>query len=614
MPTPPAVPPDETARPDVPAVTFAPKSLGAGRYLLGRLLGEGGMATVYEAYDVRLKQWRAVKLLNTQVARSAAISARFELEASALASIDHPGIIRIFDVGSEEGQPYLVMELADGGSADDWIERHGRMPPRVAVDVAIQIARGLEVVHRAGIVHRDVKPANILFTGGNIAKLADFGIVLAADGQSRRQTRTGVGMGTIGFMAPEQRADAHAVSRVADVYALGSTLYAMVTGRFSVDLFAHSLHPGTFDEVPESLVPIIKRAVAYMAADRTASATLFAEELSEIGDLPPLPESMPPLVAETRATRVAPIPGSDPTWSDSEILPPKRAPLPTMVPDGLGVVTAPDSGTFPSATADASPTRNQRRWVLLGASLLTIGLALVSYSFGTHQIEQEETPKAVSAPEAAVHAVGSPATSVVAASPPMSAEIPVVEPVVSPPVEAKANAQPSPLPTAAGGRVPAAVLGSTKPKAGVPAPSPETTLQPIESEAVPATDEPPPETVAAPPAPSFAVQLTDLRAGPAGSSVVLSFETSGPVRPVHFLVEGGDGGTPEYRVRLSGVSSRSLGLSELSIAAAVATGVSVKESPRGTEISVMLTTSQIAPVKLDVKGNRFTLTISPKAP
>src|SRR5688500_16896696 len=169
--------------------------IGNGRYAIVAKIAEGGMAGVYRGWDFKLKVWRAIKILLPEYAGRASLRTRFETEASTMARLDHPNVIRVYDVGTAEALPYMVMELAEGGTVNGWIDLHGRMPAALACDVTIQAAAGLGAAHRIGVVHRDVKPHNLLVTAEGVVKVTDFGIarVLFADGL----TRTGSTMGTI---------------------------------------------------------------------------------------------------------------------------------------------------------------------------------------------------------------------------------------------------------------------------------------------------------------------------------------------------------------------------------------------------------------------------------
>ncbi|WP_203338343.1 serine/threonine-protein kinase [Nocardioides limicola] len=212
--------------------TFSDPGPGlAGRYVLGELIGRGGMADVHRATDTVLDRQVAVKLLR-QDTTSHVDRARFTTEATTVAALTHPHIVMLLDAGLDRDHPFLVMELVEGGSLADRLDGTGWPPQRVAV-LGQQVAEALALAHGQGIVHRDVKPANVLITPDGTAKLADFGIarLVASSGV---HTLPGHSVGTPTYLAPEQLTGAE-ISARADVYSLGLVLLEMLTGRKSFD-------------------------------------------------------------------------------------------------------------------------------------------------------------------------------------------------------------------------------------------------------------------------------------------------------------------------------------------------------------------------------------------
>ncbi|HEX6491524.1 MAG TPA: protein kinase, partial [Gaiellaceae bacterium] len=203
-------------------------TLGSGRYRRERVLGEGGMASVYLARDVELDRLVALKLLAGRLDDEAAFRERFLREARLAARLLHPNIVQVFDVGEDEGRPYIVMEFVEGETLAKLLARRRALPAAEAVELALQVCAGLEHAHEHGLVHRDVKPANLLVRADGVVKIADFGIAHAAE--STRLTQVGTVLGTAAYLSPEQAAG-EPVSAKADLYSLGAVLYETLTGR-----------------------------------------------------------------------------------------------------------------------------------------------------------------------------------------------------------------------------------------------------------------------------------------------------------------------------------------------------------------------------------------------
>src|SRR5438270_1407272 len=198
-----------------------------GRYRLEARIGHGGMSTVYRALDETLQRRVAVKLMNREVVSDSAQLERFRREARAVAQLNHPHIVQVIDAAEDEGTPYIVFEYVEGETLKDRIRRYGRLPVSEAVAYAIEIARALGAAHDRQIVHRDVKPQNVLIGGEGSAKITDFGIArsLAEEGL----TVAGRVLGTTDYVSPEQ-ALGHPVTGQSDLYSLGVVLYEMLTG------------------------------------------------------------------------------------------------------------------------------------------------------------------------------------------------------------------------------------------------------------------------------------------------------------------------------------------------------------------------------------------------
>jgi eukaryotic-like serine/threonine-protein kinase len=198
------------------------------RYRRVRLLGQGGMATVELAHDTELDRPVALKRLAQDLAVNDELKQRFLREARLAARLAHPNIVAVYNVGEEEGRPFIVMEHVEGETLSDFLRRRRRLESAEAVALALQACAGLETAHEAGLVHRDIKPQNLLLTTAGTLKIADFGIARSLDGT--RLTEAGTVLGTAAYIAPEQAAG-DSVTASADVYALGAVLYELLTGR-----------------------------------------------------------------------------------------------------------------------------------------------------------------------------------------------------------------------------------------------------------------------------------------------------------------------------------------------------------------------------------------------
>jgi serine/threonine-protein kinase len=201
-----------------------------GRYELHRRLGRGGMAEVYLARDLQLDRPVAVKVLFPEFATDPSFVARFRREAQAAAKLNHPNIVGVFDWGEEQGTYFIVMEYVEGRSLAEILRNEGPMPPDRAVDVATDIAAALGFAHRNGVVHRDIKPGNILVTPAGMVKVADWGIGRALDAADENLTQTGAVMGTATYFSPEQ-AQGLSLDPRSDLYSVGVVLYELLTGR-----------------------------------------------------------------------------------------------------------------------------------------------------------------------------------------------------------------------------------------------------------------------------------------------------------------------------------------------------------------------------------------------
>ncbi|MDY6997043.1 MAG: protein kinase [Actinomycetota bacterium] len=198
-----------------------------GRYRVGPLIATGGMSGVYRGLDERLDRPVALKIMDSRYAGDSHFLTRFQREARAVARLNHPGLVAVYDQGLDGQHPFLVMELIEGGTLRELLRERGPMPPHAVAAVLRPVLAGLAVAHRAGLVHRDIKPENILISTDGEVKLADFGLVRAL--ADAKITSTSVILGTAAYLAPEQVATGDTDSR-GDVYAIGVLIYELLTG------------------------------------------------------------------------------------------------------------------------------------------------------------------------------------------------------------------------------------------------------------------------------------------------------------------------------------------------------------------------------------------------
>jgi hypothetical protein len=322
----------------------------AGRYRIEGRLGTGGMATVQLAFDQRLERYVALKLLAEHLADDPAFVSRFRREALSAARLVHPNIVQVFDFGFDERQHqhFIVMEHVPGHSCAELLRERGRFEVEEGVDVLVQACRGLDYAHRNGVVHRDVKPGNLLVSESGGVKLADFGIARATDQSSI--TQVGSVLGTAAYLAPEQARGEEAGPR-ADLYSLGVVAYQLLSGRLpyeaaSLSELAHKQQhepPPRLDElnpqVPRALAIAVGMALAIEAEHRPTDASALGDALRDgaAGVNPYRTAStrigaVPADRADTQATRAF---GGDRTATGATRLAPARAaaePAPVPAP------------------------------------------------------------------------------------------------------------------------------------------------------------------------------------------------------------------------------------------------------------------------------------------
>ena len=326
-----------------------------GRYELERLIGEGGMARVYAGRDLRLNRRVAIKIPHSHYLTDPDFLSRFRHEAQAAAMLTHPNIVDVYDVGQDGDVHYLVMEYVEGTNLKAIIAHEAPLPIARAVDLAAQVARGLHAAHRAGLIHRDIKPQNIIVTPDGQAHISDFGV--AKSPLSTALTETGVAFGTVDYLSPEQ-AQGRPATPLSDVYALGVVLYEMLTGRlpFTGDsalavAMKHVTEPPVpprqlVPAIPPGLEALVLRALAKDPAQRPASALEFAEALRAYDQaakqetlvapgLAARPADPPPRAPHAGLGRPAASPASG-TTGRVPIPPPRSAATRAPSQDGIG--------------------------------------------------------------------------------------------------------------------------------------------------------------------------------------------------------------------------------------------------------------------------------------
>ena len=361
----------------------------AGRYRVEGRLGVGGMATVHLAFDQRLERYVAIKLLAEHLADDEAFVSRFRREALAAARLVHPNIVQVFDFGFDDNhhQHFIVMEHVQGQSCAELLRDHGHLEVAETVDIISQACRGLDYAHRNGVVHRDVKPGNLLVAESGSVKLADFGIARATDQSSI--TQVGSVLGTAAYLAPEQARGEEAGPR-ADLYSLGVVTYQLLSGRLPYEAASLSElalkqqreSPAPLDElspqVPRELARAVAMALAMDPESRPADAMVFADGLRKgMRGLAPVSATAPTAHLgsgaatrvlqddETAATRVTPR-TSPPRARQLEPIPappPRQAPAPRRA-----TVQAPD---------EWRRRRGTRRFMAFLALLLVFAAAVV---------------------------------------------------------------------------------------------------------------------------------------------------------------------------------------------------------------------------------------------
>ena len=301
-----------------------------GRYRVTERVATGGMATVYRAVDERLDRVVAVKIIQRSQADDAGFLARFEREAKIIARLAHPNVVGVHDTGSHDGLPYLVMEFVAGRTLRDVLNEHERLPVRHSVRIAGKMLEALSAAHRIGLVHRDVKPENVLLSEAGEVKVADFGLARIVEAESDPEEDGGQLLATVAYVPPELVAEGVADAR-SDVYSAGIVLFELLTGVVPFDgpdaaeVAGRHVHedvpaPSTLiDGLPPGLDALVVAATRRDRAARPADATEFAARLAE------LPEQAPAPVAR-RSERHTTVLPTEPVYQGRSTTPAPPAP------------------------------------------------------------------------------------------------------------------------------------------------------------------------------------------------------------------------------------------------------------------------------------------------
>ena len=305
----------------------------AGRYQIEGRLGAGGMSTVYLAIDAVLERKIALKILAEHLSEDETFLIRFRNEARAAARLTHPNVVQVYDSGEEQGRHYIVMEYVQGRSGAQLLRESGRLPVERAIDITCQACEGLGYAHREGIVHRDIKPGNLLIAEDGTVKLADFGIAKATE--QTRITKAGSVLGTAAYISPEQ-AHGEEATPASDIYSLGVVTYQLLAGQLpheSSSLTELALKqqneeveplPSLADDVSPELDRAVARALARDPANRYEDARSMEDALRRAM----AGEDVVPIVAvdattrriepETAATQVVPRTAVEPRVAESK--------------------------------------------------------------------------------------------------------------------------------------------------------------------------------------------------------------------------------------------------------------------------------------------------------
>jgi serine/threonine protein kinase len=408
-----------------------------GRYDIKSLIGQGGMSTVYLGYDPRSQREVAIKILPPYYLHSSKFRERFEREALMIALLEHPAIVPVYDMGEEDGQPYIVMRYMSGGSLADKLKK-GPIPLRDCMEMYLRLAPALDTAHARGVTHRDVKPDNLLFDKYDNVFLSDFGLARLRETIGFANISDGSIMGTPAYMSPEQIQGDHELDGRSDIYSMGVVLFQMLCG--SVPYFGttaasvmmmHLVNPvpqiyEKNNTLPVGIQAVLDTAMAKKPEDRYQSAGEFAKAIQAVTtgvQRKPAFPNLPPTATQRHASNpalVAP-PQNTPDLTDQVISPVAnpvqmnyiKTPTPgevigvqkTAVPEAEAALTRPDNRHSPSPSSPG--LRVKRRsflplwgWILSVVVILLLSLVLILWSQGVFPFAS--LPKSIGNPNASI--------------------------------------------------------------------------------------------------------------------------------------------------------------------------------------------------------------------
>ncbi len=404
-----------------------------GPYQVTAELGRGGMGVVYKARDTALERFVAIKVLADKVAGDAELIARFQREARSAASLNHPNVIQIYNIGEYQAQPYFVMEFVEGESLSQLIRKQGRLETQLAARILVQAASGLAAAHEKEIIHRDIKPGNLMIDRRGNVKIADFGIAYMAE-MGKKLTGTGQFLGTPGYLSPELCQGLTLDGR-ADIFSLGVVFFEMLTGTqpFQADSPFAMIHKVVQSPLPnvrelnpavdDATVAILQRMVAKSPDERYADCHALIADLEQcygvqtyrtLGDRP----------ADGAVAAAAAAPDLSATVTDADVKPTEYAPAPLPTATSLNTPPPPPplpdqnpagsaDAPVPPPPAAAAAAKSSRTGLFAFAALLVllvIGAVVVAFQFGRFQGEPTPQPLASST-------VGDPADAATAVPP-----------------------------------------------------------------------------------------------------------------------------------------------------------------------------------------------------